>query len=956
MKKKYSTLLNFALGACVATTLVACSDGDYTGPQIGRDSNPTVNIGGSVLDTNGNPLADVTVSCEGIQGKTNSSGQYVINNLRVHNVIGGRAQTTNSYDEQEMAVTCVVEAPSGYLGSRVFVWPEAQVLNNLYDNTSEGLENTNQPLMWVEGMYAEAATAWLPKLDSEVCGVLRMCSTGQPVQDAQLRLDMWAVDNNNVVEQADDGSSTETVTYSTGMYSTVTDADDGTFCISNVPDDSILRLYAPEYQDLEVSGNGYADVSSSCSGTKPCNNEGAYITTTNEGLVTLGNVCVDAIPAGDTIRPCVANLEGWIYPLGAWPEGSTSIDSPWFDDTLEFALLQDDIDGTDGIDIIFNELLQEGEVDENSVVIFDTDDGSNGDYITDFTAELSGKNLTITTTDPIPADHHILVYLLRDDFRDLSGNFLHAQDIFAGSTPPQTSTNACSDVFFAEEYYSTNRTAYIVVGFKIHSPDSTNVPEVTELAQVCTETTGDADLPELHAAYPRTMRTSYDNEDQELFNLNADSDYEARLEALADVVGGDQATNLMADVRPNYAAITFMPPASGGWQIGSDSDAACETNCSGGGEGELQKVILGSDDGTSDDEANVGDVIYVESIDDFDNISAVAEITLGDCVAPTTTLNYAYNTCGHLGYDNGSWDINPHGGGGEEGYDTDEAEHICALNENLAVPEYGDGGENTDEGVAGNLGIPTLNITCRLLKDRGDAPNVCAPINFAGLYDGTDIDQSLYYSTAQSCNLDDSSATQQQEKLYDATQWAAWGAFPDTIGVAFSEDIALSAAGAAGIVTSGTFDTSITSIGIGNDIGLTDDGDPPDGGQDDGSPLMSADLVQMSIDDVFTLANDDHLEIIDFSGAIVDASAAAHPADNARVIVNDLLPPFVEWAYWDGGLVIQFNEAVNPVLTSDKVYVVNPVTGAPSAPVDLDNATLSMSNTRLSIPIADRTV
>ena len=93
MKKKYSTLLNFALAGCLATTLAACgSDGDKTKgsnlPASVNQRGPIISIGGSVLDTNGNPLNAVTVSCQGTQTMTNSSGQWVIHELQVINTQG----------------------------------------------------------------------------------------------------------------------------------------------------------------------------------------------------------------------------------------------------------------------------------------------------------------------------------------------------------------------------------------------------------------------------------------------------------------------------------------------------------------------------------------------------------------------------------------------------------------------------------------------------------------------------------------------------------------------------------------------------------------------------------------------------------------------------------------------------------------------------------------------------
>jgi hypothetical protein len=155
MKKKYSTLLNFALAGCLATTLAACgSDGDKnkTGMPGAVDHNsPQISIGGSVVDTNGNPLDAVTVSCQGTQTTTNSSGQWIINKLRVSNV-AGLYQDTN-----HPAVRCVVEAPAGYLGAIVSVSPEAQMDSQYAANGVNYDDTTYVPIVtFIDGMYAEA--------------------------------------------------------------------------------------------------------------------------------------------------------------------------------------------------------------------------------------------------------------------------------------------------------------------------------------------------------------------------------------------------------------------------------------------------------------------------------------------------------------------------------------------------------------------------------------------------------------------------------------------------------------------------------------------------------------------------------------------------------------------------------------------------------------------------------
>jgi hypothetical protein len=103
---------------------------------------------------------------------------------------------------------------------------------------------------------------------------------------------------------------------------------------------------------------------------------------------------------------------------------------------------------------------------------------------------------------------------------------------------------------------------------------------------------------------------------------------------------------------------------------------------------------------------------------------------------------------------------------------------------------------------------------------------------------------------------------------------------------------------------------------------------------------------------------------MDFSNAVEDTTG--NPADNAQVVVNDLMPPFVEYAYWDGNLVIQFNEAVAPDTsaadtncsapssTTDVVVLFQPNNlFAGPAHVGVHCATLSNNDTMLTIPAAN---
>jgi hypothetical protein len=147
---------------------------------------------------------------------------------------------------------------------------------------------------------------------------------------------MLAVDNNSIVTQA--GSACQygcTVDYSTAMYTAVTD-DNGAFSIANVPNDTVLSLYVDDYRQIDVNDDVQVrtDVIESYipSTVRPddCGDDnvwddcwdGEYITTINEGIVNLGDVCAEPVVTGDTTRPCVTNVEEWVSPAGRniWAE------------------------------------------------------------------------------------------------------------------------------------------------------------------------------------------------------------------------------------------------------------------------------------------------------------------------------------------------------------------------------------------------------------------------------------------------------------------------------------------------------------------------------------------------------------------------------------------------------------------------------------------------------------
>jgi hypothetical protein len=299
-----------------------------------------------------------------------------------------------------------------------------------------------------------------------------------------------------------------------------------------------------------------------------------------------------------------------------------------------------------------------------------------------------------------------------------------------------------------------------------------------------------------------------------------------RLMALADALG--QPTAVMAN---GFALVAFTPPSEGSFE--GDGPGG-ETEIGDAGDSVAWVLFDG---------VEIGDSVYINSLDDFDQVSSVSEeIVLTDCVAPTTTLNYAYNTCGHLAAGNG----NPYvGNGGPQtqndllGYDTDYAGHQCVAFEDEGFLVFGDGGEDAGAGDDPEIGIPTLNLTCRLFKDQSAAgqsgsAGITVPTSFFGLK--TESGPAGIASDFE---------------LYDASEWDEYPPpVSDTIGVAFSEDITkipdtMPSLDATNDEVNGVVDFEIESWTVQSDITNTDDANGPLG-EIAPQPLLNVDLGHRS--------------------------------------------------------------------------------------------------------------
>ena len=373
--------------------------------------NPKIDIGGLVLDTNGNPLEGVDVATQGVITTTNAAGQYYFSNISV-----------------TLPASCImvaIQAPPGFLGATVSVCPEAQIDGGFGD----GGENSNPTVTFIDGMYAEAETVMLPQLSSTVTGRLEDCGTEFSIQDAQVELELVAVDGVD--------PDTSNVSYMAMQIWSITDIS-GEFTLANVPTDAILRLYATGYV--------YA---------------GENIATTGGGTIFLGDVCVTPIASGDTWAPCVNGVESVL------------------DNTDQnLGIYQTEVDGSSvPIEINFTESLDASGVDMNSVVIWDN---TLGEYLTDFSPSINGNSLSIFMSEPIPAGHHLTIYLLRDDFQDLAGNFLGTN----------STDQHCPDLSFVDLFNND----YISLNLLTFIPDTGAGDAATNIQQQCTGTPGEVQV------------------------------------------------------------------------------------------------------------------------------------------------------------------------------------------------------------------------------------------------------------------------------------------------------------------------------------------------------------------------------------------------------------------------------------------------------------------------------
>ncbi len=893
-KVALAVVLSLGLAACgdsegdAGSTSSSTTTSDATQPIVEDRSELRGTISGKVQDTNGRPVADAMVYFAGQETTTDAGGNYIFSDVLVTNLEGNNDEG-NDIDDDEIPslLTVTVSGPEGYISAVVTVEPQAVVNNTGGSDNNDGAVGSDVTAStFVDGFIAEAGTAVIAEENSMITGYMRT-GNDTPAEGVTVYLDFTGY-NSATQSGVTTGTTGASVTLTPGEYSAVTAAD-GSFTFENIPADSEFVLGATGWT---IST---ADTDGAVLGT-----DGAFTVATtleqDENFYgTFELVSNDfAVEVDSEYNPWVASVTGVLNPtVGITPGGG---------DPLVYGDLNDGINKE--VTINFSEALDTTTFDASKVKIAETD----GQYLEAVsTLSPDGLSLTVVFTEELDPGTKFTVYILQSKSLDDEANALNITRNITNSavdtnTPPYTDGSVTTIVYDTLE--SINKAVYVKVSLCTFEDGVSGVEGATVAQEFDEDTAQDGDTSALQA-YSDAFRDAESSEtngnanDNDIAQLNGDSLTATKLDALGDAVlvakGG---VELMDEVDTNFPWITIDSGNAATYTIDTDVQQTDDTNQASG------TVFNGStsmiDHGV--DGAEDGDDIEVTFMDDFGVAAAQVEITLIDAVPPVTVLQENYNLYSVAGYDQ-------------------------LLNTTDAENDYGQGGEVSNDGTSAEAGNPIIWVQPRHLQQKGtnNAQPTRDSLNTFGtlsnLVPSLDTGETGFTATTYIDN----------RATYDADAYTAWAAtsVSNEIGVDFSENVATTTTPA----TETGITAGLSGYTANNNVLLNVDGG-----------ASNADLIQVTVADVMTLANVDNTGFIDFVGAARDTSDSENVATadtNAKVIFRDAMPPLVTAAEWDGTEIeLTFNEAVSITASTD-ITLVNPTAPGTTVTVTLDPAAVA---------------
>lgn len=830
--------------------------------SVTDQATPLAQILGLVQDTNGNPVVGARVSIGSAAATTDANGAYAISNVPVTGFTGGTDAET------PVAIQVSIKPATGYLSATVSVSPQASTIIQTVAGDDTNTEDALLAIVTTDGLAVSAGITVVPALESTVTGVLRDEETGEVVADTVIGLELLEVNDVDQQQEQNNGSGTS---YGVASYQAATDAN-GVFTFTNLPVDSDF--------DIAIEGWTFDDLTGGNEGNA---NSGEFATTPEVTIQNIGTITANLITSSDDVAPFVTSVNGVVVNAAT-------------------GVLNDDLDGTQGLTINFSEPLQQI-VDANSIYVYNT---TLNEVIAVDTFDLSadGNSLTITTTNPIAQDQTFEIYLSVVDFQDAADNSLvavAAAPVFQGDATPSYDTAA-----------GVTSVGTVKLTLKTFADPVTEAGAVVSLTQLLTDG-GSSNfelLQTLNSTFADVDTGSVRGDDLTIEQLN-EVEAEARLDALAATTYSEPGlTSGLASVETNVARVQFTIDAT----TESDTYILSLTNESGAAKNVnvVATALVGTvtNDGTqavtltlTDGFAGAADLLLVgvepndtitiSSLTSFGTVDGVATRVLTDQVAPTTVLQNSYGQ---------------------------------GLKSNATVGlNYGDGGELADLTPAA-LGAPIVNVTPRLLTPQAGG-ELALPVG-----ETWDAIQALMQDDVAPIGTQDVSLANMAAGFtaYDAEAFAAWTVGSRKIGIAVSEDVSLT-----GTPTEDAGQV-LTGWTAQNDVLLNDQ-----------SGVVSADLINVTVPDVIDFANNDHGSTIDFTGVITDLSGnTAAAGNNAKVVIRDLMPPLLTSAIYNGEqIVLTYNE--NVVVPDGTVFTLDGDGGDITITSSSDNTVVSGSTVTL---------
>lgn len=903
-----------------AIALTGCIDGDSstsTSTNIVEDSArhevvkqqaQTSNVYGTVQDTNGNPIAGATVSIGGIVATTNATGGYTLVGVPVT----GLAQTTTAENGTIAiqpgaagdALQISVKTPAGFLDATLTVIPKAGqnlVASSHFDGSggNDTLASDDGLLVVVlgEGLAVGAGITVAPATNATVTGVLRNQNTGEVIADTVVALELVAVEG-NAQQQAHAGKD---IGYSAQPYMATTDAE-GRFTLTSVPEDTEFDIVVEGWSNVHIDG--------STNGVTGAVTDGMFSTTPEVAVQNIGDVEVQAIHSLDGEEPFVVSIDGVVNNAAR-------------------STLNDDLDGTQGIVIHFSEAITT-EVDANSVFVVTHVTSGYPTQIDINTPVLSddGMSLTVTTVNPLPAGTQFNIMLQTTDFEDVAMNTLDegANASYLGKTLPLFDDLDGKFLELALEIHKDPVVSSGAVTFVDVAGDATTGP-------INDDPRGDDEFELLAAINSNFIDNDNDNASagDDLSQLNnGEATTAARLQQLgASIITGAGIGDAPASVATDRARVHFTLSDATEYNLslkdedGISKDLAGEVSFADGTDTGLTIVAAGQPDAIQVkvdeatytgqavevliDNVDVNDVLTVTSISTLGTLLAEASMTLTDQVSPTTVLQRSYGLT---------------------------AGGMPQINE-----DYGNGGELSQ--IANTtFGTPYLYVTPALLTPQAGAESL--PLQRSETWDTLTeaFEANVTNATSGELEMDIDANIPVGVAVYNEDAMTAWTPGSRNVGVAFSEDVAL--VGGVTIPTAG-FTAALTGFTAQNDVLVNDQGG--------NAVVTDADLVNVAVNNVITLANSDDGKVLDFTGAVQDETAnVAATSDNARVIFKDAMPPIPMTAEYNGdNIVVTYNENVS--LEDTDVFSLYGTASFDTVSVDADMADANQDTTTVTLDL-----